>query len=217
MKLRTWICLTAIALAPVSSARADFINGNFETGNLSGWTTYTTANGTIGTPTVVSFDTTGSGASLAARLQVGQLSFQSGVFAGGGILQSLNLAVGTYVLTADFAAFNANTSGSNASGGRFSLLLDGVTLDSTTFGSITGQQTLRDNFNLTLNITTAGLHEFRFQAERPFLMANVFQFWDNIQISSLQAVPAPSGVILAGLGVVGALGLRRRFRTNVVA
>src|SRR6476659_9855554 len=97
VRIRYFAAVMAL-VAAVTSAKADFINGNFQTGNLTGWTTYTTTNGTIGTPSVVTFDTTGGGPSLAARLQVGQVTFQSGVHAGGGLLQNLNLGAGAYTL-----------------------------------------------------------------------------------------------------------------------
>ena len=64
-------CVAALAVTLVASA-APVPNGDFETGDLTGWTTFTTTNGTIGTPAVVPFDTTGSGASNAAEFNVGR-------------------------------------------------------------------------------------------------------------------------------------------------
>jgi hypothetical protein len=77
-------CVAALAVTLVASA-APVVNGDFETGDLTGWTTFTTANGTIGTPAVVSFDTTGTGASNAAKFNVGRQVLGSGAPEGGGI------------------------------------------------------------------------------------------------------------------------------------
>jgi hypothetical protein len=211
MRLQVSLLSLLVLVCGGLATRADFINGDFQTGNLSGWTVFTTPNGTVGAPTVVSFDVTGSGASLAARLQVGHAVIEPTVHRGGGILQSLNLAAGAYNLTADWAAFSTTN---NASGGLFSVILDGVTLASFDTGGIAASATERGSFNLNINVA-AGLHEFRFQATRPFLLSN-FQYWDNLHINALQAVPTPSGLVLAGIGVMGALCVRRRLRRQVV-
>jgi hypothetical protein len=76
---RSVLCLAALALplGGVERTNAGFINGNFGTGDLTGWTVFTTSNGTNGTfngvalPNVVSFDTTGTGATNSALFEVG--------------------------------------------------------------------------------------------------------------------------------------------------
>src|SRR5215469_11867190 len=89
--------LMAVLLGLLSNnaARADEIsnlisNGNFATGDLTGWTPFVTANGTNGSglPVVVSFDTTGTGASNSAQFNVGEADFPVGVQQGGGISQT---------------------------------------------------------------------------------------------------------------------------------
>ncbi len=90
--------MLALVLGAAGTVDANLLtNGDFQTGSLAPWTAFTTGNGTNGAgfPNVVSFDTTGSGASLAAQFQVGEVTF-TGAQEGGGIFQSLTLAGGTY-------------------------------------------------------------------------------------------------------------------------
>lgn len=135
----TKLLATALILGLGTAAQATpLINGDFEAGNLNGWTTFTTVNGTLGTgfPNVVSFDTNNdSVATNSAQFRVGQVSFQSGVYGGGGIYQMVSLGAGSLSISADIAALGGPVV-SNLSGGLFELLLDGVLLDSHDFGRI---------------------------------------------------------------------------------
>jgi hypothetical protein len=111
-------------------------------------------------PDVISFDVTGSGATNAARFQVGQVRFSGfGVQEGGGLTQNVVTGTGTFMFTANVAAFwLASLAGcnpgppsfcSNGDAGTFSAILDGVTRATTSFGNITDQQTLRDVLSFT--------------------------------------------------------------------
>ena len=122
--------LTAL-LCPVGQANANLItNGDFQTGNFTGWTFFTTTNGTIGTPAVVSFDVTGGGASLAAQFNAGEVAF-TGLQEGGGIEQTFLSGAGATTISADIAS-NLDSL-NNGDFGTFSLLLDGITVDSHSF------------------------------------------------------------------------------------
>lgn len=195
------LLLFALALfGPLPAARAGFINGDFQTGDFTGWTTFTTAIGSIGTPAVVSFDTTGSGASLAAQFQVGRTDFLGSSQEGGGIFQSVVVSTpGHFELSVDIAA-EKTSERSNGEGGVFTLLLDGVAVDSHAFGPIAGNTTLRSSLGATVNLS-AGAHEFRVLITRPARAPDsLYQYVDNARFEQLTAVPEPSSLALLSAG-----------------
>src|ERR1700683_2287985 len=131
--------LGVLVAAGVPTAKAGpifptLVNANFQAGTLAPWTPFTTANGSIDdSPNVVSFDTAGTGASLAAQFSVGENTY-TGLPEGGGIDQSFTLSSGgTFDFFADIASQNTFTL-PNADAGTFSILIDGVTLASDDLG-----------------------------------------------------------------------------------
>jgi fermentation-respiration switch protein FrsA (DUF1100 family) len=119
---RSVLYLAALALmfGGVERANAGFINGNFGTGDLTGWTVFTTPNGTNGTlngvplPNVVSFDTTGTGATNSAQFEVGIFPFHPPrTEQGGGLSQNVTLSAGSYIITGDFASYNPDSVNTN--------------------------------------------------------------------------------------------------------
>jgi hypothetical protein len=194
--------------------RAELIvNGGFETGDLTGWTVFTTPNGTVGPgfPQVAPFDTNGDGVpTLSAQFRVGLVVPPGGVPEGGGLFQNVFVPeAGRYVLTADLAAqYLLN----NNSGGIFNLLVDAALVRQVNFGSMEGGAVARDRFDVGLDLT-AGVHEVRIQITRPFIQSETspLQYLDNV---SLTPVPEPSTFALIGLTTLGLVsyGWRRRKR-----
>jgi hypothetical protein len=208
--------VVAGAAAP---ARANLlINGDFETGNLSGWTPFTTANGNngIGLPDVVPFDTTGGGTSNSARFEVGQVNFNPGVFEGGGISQVFAFGGGTLNLSADVAALGF----ANQSGGRFELLLNNAVLSTFQVNVINAGQTIRGQLSATESGLAAGSYTLAIRITRPFTNGAArdvtpYQFVDNVN-----AVAVPEPATLTGAGVAALFGLTyawRRRRTRLAA
>src|SRR5438270_10051106 len=152
------LAVAVLGLTAGPASAAIVTNGDFETGDLTGWTTFTTASGTANNgspPTVSSFDTTGSGASNAAQFNVGLTSGNSQQ--GGGIYQTISLTPGDFLLTADIASTAAN----NGDCGTFNLLIDGSTKATHSFGACSLTDTSRAQLGATLHATSSGGHELR--------------------------------------------------------
>ncbi len=202
----------AMILVAIQQASASpLINGDFETGDLTGWTTFTTPNGTVGPgfPNVVPFDTNNDGIpSNTARFRVGEVNFTN-QYAGGGIFQIVNLSAGDLTISADIAS--TVEEGSNASGGKVDLLFDNVLLDTFDFLDIDASVPEFSKLVGTLSNITAGTHEIRFLFTRPFLqfgsIETPVQYIDNIVISgtATKSVPEPTSIL--GLLAVGTIGL----------
>jgi hypothetical protein len=225
------VCIALLCLAfACSPSTADPIklvqNGDFATGDFTDWTLFTTSsNGSLGfapVPDVISFDVTGSGATNAARFQVGQVTVSRfGVQEGGGLAQNVLTGPGTFMFTANIAAFwLASLAGFNGDAGTFSAVLDGVTLARTSFGNITDQQTLRGVLSFTSDLL-AGSHDLEILMTRGFTNHGTpgsgltfgdtpFQFVTNISLQEcdgcpITPFPPPSGVPgpVAGAGLPG--------------
>ena len=136
------VCLGAIS---TSSAKAvGLINGDFQTGDLTGWTVFTTNNGTNGSiftriydipqcsvkpllcygdrplPDVTSFDVTDNGVSESVRFNVGSnyINVDANgnlIGRGGGIIQEVTLSDGVLNISVDVAASTSVFSASNTS------------------------------------------------------------------------------------------------------
>lgn len=194
-------CVAALAVAAPASAAAPVANGDFETGDLTGWTTFLTDNGQISpAPAVVLFDTTGSGESNAARFAVGRNSSFFSAPAGGGIYQSVNTAAGSFNLSADIAAL-AGGEQANLSCGLFELLVDGIVVDSHDFAGVPGTNdfsqcpaytTVRATLSASELPLTTGLHEIRIRITRPGTLSPTVawrprQYVDNVLLTQLTA------------------------------
>lgn len=196
-----------------STASANLItNGDFETGDFSGWTVFATAGGTTGVSDVVSFDTTGSGASLAAHFQVGRVPTSIGPAEGGGILQNITLATaGLVTIGLDIASDN-NGPNNNAAGGIFTLLFNNIVLDSFDFDFISSGVTQRTALNGVV-AAAAGVHEIRIEMTRGFGRSDTTpeQYIDNVVATSATSqIPEPSTLAILGFGLAGLALMRRR-------
>lgn len=213
----TGFALAAMTLAPFNNtARADFINGDFETGDLTGWTTFTTANGTLGNglPAIDLFDTTGNGPSLAAHFNVGDAVYTQ-LQEGGGLLQDLVLGPGSYTFTADIASEDDPNGKVNGAAGIFSLLMDGTQLAQVDLGGFTAfAPILRGNLSASFDLATEGAHEFEILITRPYGSSGdqtPQEFVDNMVLVDPPSLAEPSNLsLVAALSGLLALLARRR-------
>ncbi len=192
------------------TARAQQLhNGNFETGDFSGWTEFNTVGGSTpfgqeagGTALyqVGAFDTAGTGTpSYAAEFEVGEVS---GVIGGGGsgqgagIYQNVLLRSGQLNIFLDIAA---TSGGNNADAGTFELLLDGNVVASDPMGGIGFNQTIRSTLDYSGNIT-AGTHQIAVDIRRGYGTGSTpVEYLDNITLGGT-AVPEPNAALLFTLG-----------------
>lgn len=225
-------CAVLLIMSTVPANAVEVItNGNFQSG-LTGWTSYTTANGTIaavpstpGAPqpqnaSVASFNVTGSGASNALFLNAGKVNgpYGSGSGEGGGVLQTFTTTGGLATFSADIAAFT-RVNGLTAFG-LMSVLLDGVVLDSFDFVGPGTSTTLRDTLDFTTNLT-AGQHTIQLQATRIYAPGAgvTSQYFDNVSLDVVTPVPEPStwAMLILGFAGVGFMAYRRRNSATLAA
>jgi hypothetical protein len=120
-----------------SALAQQFVNGDFSSGDLSGWTITTTPNGRTAVQTVEEFDIDGPGPlepSLAGKFSVGSITFVFNQQDGINLVQELQLTGGVeYRFSFDWAAFHTGTS-PNAEGGVFSLIVNDALLETQAAG-----------------------------------------------------------------------------------
>ncbi len=187
--------LGSALVATAAAGTGPVTNGDFGTGDLSGWTTFVTAAGDAGAglPTVASFDVTGSGASNAAEFDVGHpTSSAPGTDPeGGGLYQTPNTGSGSYILSADIASNNP-AFGQNSSCGLFELMLDGNVVASHDFGPCPGAATQRFSLASPDVGLTAGAHEVRVRITRPYGEdpGSPHEYVDDVALTLVPSLPS---------------------------
>ena len=198
---------SALAMLIASANAQSFVNGDFQTGDFTGWTIANTANGHSTVQSVDSFDVTGGGASLAGHFAVGQVNFQSGDHEGITITQNLNLTGGVaYTFAFDWAS--SDPSG-NADGGTYTLIVNGASIASHATGSITGGVPIRGTLSGVFTPGSTGSYSVGAMIDRVFLCPGTddSQYVDNFRVSG---VPEPASMAVLGLGAAALLRRRRR-------
>lgn len=214
----------AACIMGMNAAIAGPVNGNFEAGQMSPWTVFTTTNGSLGAAgaQLRQFDVDGDGAlssafAMSTGYAVAPCSFPGSLCAspleGGGVRQSNTYAGGVTRFQADVAVNNSELYGGlNGQGGYFTMSLDGIVKALFSVDSINAGQTLRGTLDFTTNLS-AGMHTLEIAAARQYASSlSLTQYIDNVSVSGAD-VPEPATMALfglAGLMLVGARRARRR-------
>ncbi|MEM0924463.1 MAG: hypothetical protein AAGJ83_00360 [Planctomycetota bacterium] len=199
--VRTACIFLAIALATPRFSRAAIVNGDFSTGDLTGWTPFNDPDGTAngdpnsgGNPVISFFDVTGDGASSAVQFRVGRTGGPT-ANQGGGIIQSIQTIAGDLMLTADFAVESDEI---NAQGGLFELTINGVVVDSEAVDMMTVGQVVRGSLSAAVSVD-AGSQDIQLSIRRRFGAGSAstpVQYFDNVIASgSAVAIPEPAAVL----------------------
>ncbi|GJL53533.1 MAG: hypothetical protein NPIRA02_06650 [Nitrospirales bacterium] len=191
--LNAFCCLFLVL--PLEAQAFEIANGDFESGDLSGWTVFETPNGSLGGesfPRCVDFDMKGDGrVSKSVMFKVGQRQYQAGgpSLAGGGMYTHVQLPGGRLEVTADIASsYSSPKDRRNLSGGMIELLIDGDVIASHDFGPIPTATTQREQLRGLVHLA-AGMHEVRIRIQRPFRSLAYdqapHQYLDNVQLKAV--------------------------------
>lgn len=163
----------------VAASSGPLVNGDFETGDLSGWTTFLTPRGEL-SASVVPFDIDNDGtATNSARFVVGHTSSDAG-YQGGGIFQIVPLSSGNLTITARIAM---TPWGCNADGGVVTMLFDDVMADTHDFGESCDNANRYATLRADLSDIAAGNHEIRFVVTRRYFMSGNADLIDDVVLS----------------------------------
>ncbi len=215
MKQRLFAIVFTAALA--GAAHAQFVNGNFETGNFTGWTLGLTSGGATAVQQVIDFDIDGpgpigisKGAQFSAGRAAGVTTGEHGVT----MTQVLNLVGGTqYTFEFDWAATRTPGQGNNAEGGIFALMVNGIEVNRSAAGA-TSAALPKYGHHVGLYTPAAnGAYTVGVWIIRPFTIPSptaptLFQTVDNFTMNP--PVPEPASLAVLGLGAAALLRRRKK-------
>lgn len=201
--------------AHASAQVVQFTNGNFETGDFTGWTVGVTSGGATAQQIVTTFDIDGPGPlgdSLTAQFSAGRATGVTTGEHGVTLTQTLALSAGVmYTFDFDWAAHRSPGQAANSQGGIFALMVDSTEITRQAAGS-TGSATPRFG-HVVGNFTPVadGNYAVGVWILRPFTIPTpatptLFQSVDNFAVTT---IPEPSSI---GLMTVGALVMAKRWR-----
>jgi hypothetical protein len=161
------------------------ITWGFDSGSLSGFTAYETANGDATFGVYYYHDLSGgTQQSYAAYLQVGCVTY-TGDYVGGGLSRNITLTDGSLHVTIDTLA---SSNSSNADGGFYEVFFDGDLVDSFNVGDITPDAEIYHQLAFDLANVQAGQHEIKIQVTRKYLKSYITNYIDNIVFSGSSVV-----------------------------
>jgi hypothetical protein len=162
------VLATLCGLCAAAQAQ-EFVNGDFATGDFTGWTIVPTANGVTRVQEVLQFELVqGQPQVNAAHFSVGQEVSVIGEQAGIEMTQEMNLVAGTaYNFGFNWAAIRYSGS-ANLEGGVFSLIVDGVPLETQAAGSTSSTLWHYGRIDQQFIPSTTGVHTVGVRITRPY-------------------------------------------------
>jgi hypothetical protein len=192
---------------------AQFVNGNFETGDFTGWTLGLTSGGAQTYQTVEDFDIDGPGPlglSKAGRFSAGRASGVTTGEHGVTLMQSLFLTGGVqYTFTFDWAATRTIAS-SNTQGGIFALMVNSTEIARGAAGSTSGTNPKYGTVSGVFTPGSSGNYMVGAWILRPFTIPNPTTLFQSVDNFTMSPVPEPGTIAVLSLGL---LALRRRKRS----
>jgi len=213
--MRRILAISLLGLAAVQGMA--FVNGDFETGDLTGWTITMTANGATAVQDAVMYDIDGPGAlgtTWVGRFSVGRATTTGAAEGGIMLTQMLTLTGGVeYNFDFDWSAWRELPGGTNSQGGIFAMIVDGVEIAPRQAAGSTSPTTPKyGHMDASFTPTSTGSYSVGALIVRNFTIPtptapNLFQGVDNFTAT---AVPEPATFIAMGLGALALLRFRKK-------
>jgi hypothetical protein len=196
-----WVLFSLAFASAVAHADSIISNGNLQQG-LTGWTPFTTANGTLGPaePQVAPFSPDGVNTYDAAQVEVGQAAQSSVVdLEGGGIFQTIALPGGGVQISVNVAAQGGTSA--NLYGGFAQLLIDAQPVAGYDFGALQAGEIKIATLSVD-ELIASGNHTIAVEFTRPATVDAGSPFQYAYQFQGLVDAPEPSTFLIGGLSLL---------------
>jgi hypothetical protein len=187
--------LAFVSVSTSAHATNVISNGGFSTGDFTGWTIFTTPNGSLGPSQLPRVSTSNVTGTNAAQFQVG-VSTTNGIESGGGLIQTISTTSGTLVFSADIAVQDTYRT-DNADAGTFSVFLNGVEEDSIVYGKIYTNTSIFGHLNFSAPVS-AGAQTLEILITRHAFNnlaygygGTPFQFVTGVSATGVDLLPPP--------------------------